>query len=189
MAKKENKTIKMFISKEEEIMEKLVKEDHAFRKLDKIVNFEKLIVPYRSLYSDMGKEGIDVAKGFKSLLIQFWEDYSDLEMEKALRENIAIKWFCGFELLEQTPGHTYFCKLRKRLGAKSIADLFNAANQELRTKGLFGDVFKFIGASSIISKTALWKERDEAIKRGEEKLNNANVSEYGSGQDAKWGAK
>lgn len=179
----------MFISKEEEIMEKLVKEDHAFRKLNKIVNFEKLIVPCRSLYSDMGKEGIDVVKGFKSLLIQFWEDYSDREMEKALQENIAIKWFCGFELLEQTPDHTYFCKLRKRLGAKSIADLFNAVNQELRTKGLFGDVFKFIDASSIVSKTALWKERDEAIRRGEEKLNNANVSEYASDQDAKWGAK
>jgi len=35
MVKKENKTIKMFISREEEIMEKLVKEDHAFRKLNK----------------------------------------------------------------------------------------------------------------------------------------------------------
>lgn len=179
----------MFISKEEEIMEKLVREDHAFRKLNKIVNFEKLIIPYRSLYSDLGKEGIDVVKGFKSLLIQFWEDYSDREMEKALQENIAIKWFCGFELLEQTPDHTYFCKLRKRLGAENIADLFNAVNGKLREKGLFGDVFKFIDASSIVSKTALWKERDEAIKRGEEKLNNTNVDKYAADRDARWGAK
>ena len=34
MLKKENKTIKLFTSTEEEIIEKLVKEDHAFRKLN-----------------------------------------------------------------------------------------------------------------------------------------------------------
>jgi len=40
---------------------------------------------------------------------------------------------------------------------------------------LFGDVFKFIDASAIVTKTALWEERDRAIKEGEEKLNNKNV--------------
>ena len=155
MLKKENKTIKLFTSTEEEIIEKLVKEDHAFRKLNNVVDFEKLIIPYRKLYSNTGAEGIDIVKGFKALLIQFWEDYSDREMEKVLEENVAVKWFCGFELLERTPDHTYFCKLRKRLGTKNIADLFNNINEILRNKGLFGDVFKFIDASSIVSKTAL----------------------------------
>ena len=49
------------------MMEKLIKDDHAFRKLNKIVDFEKLIIPYRKLYSDIGVEGIDVVKGFKAL--------------------------------------------------------------------------------------------------------------------------
>ena len=189
MLKEENKTIKLFTSTEEEIIEKLVKEDHAFRKLNKIVDFKKLIIPYRKLYSNTGAEGINVVKGFKALLIQFWEDYSDREMEKVLEENVAVKWFCGFELLEQTPDHTYFCKLRKRLGTKNIADLFNSINDLLKSKGLFGDVFKFIDASSIVSKTALWEERDKAIKEGEEKLNNTNVKDYAADKDARWGAK
>jgi transposase, IS5 family len=189
MIQEENKTIKLFTSTEEEIIEKLVKEDHAFRKLNEIIDFEKLIIPYRKLYSDVGAEGINIVKGFKALLIQFWEDYSDREMEKVLEENVAVKWFCGFELLEQTPDHTYFCKLRKRLGTKNIADLFNNINDILRNKGLFGDVFKFIDASSIVSKTALWEERDRAIKNGEEKLNNANVKNYAADKDARWGAK
>lgn len=189
MVQEENKTIKLFTSTEEEIIEKLVKEDHAFRKLNEIIDFEKLVIPYRKLYSAVGAEGINVVKGFKALLIQFWEDYSDREMEKVLEENVAVKWFCGFELLEQTPDHTYFCKLRKRLGTKNIADLFNEINGVLRNKGLFGDVFKFIDASSIVSKTALWEERDKAIKNGEEKLNNANVKNYAADKDARWGAK
>jgi IS5 family transposase len=189
MVQEENKTLKLFTSTEEEIIEKIVKKDHAFRKLNQIIDFEKLIAPYRKLYSDTGAEGIDVIKGFKSLLIQFWEDYSDREMERLLQENVAVKWFCGFALLERTPDHSYFGKLRSRLGTKSIADIFNSVNQELREKGLFGDVFKFIDASSIVTKTALWEERDKAIRNGEEKLNNQNVKNYAADSDARWGAK
>lgn len=189
MVKEENKTLRLFTSSEEEIIEKMVKSDHAFRKLQKIIDFENLIAPYRKLYSDTGAEGIDVVKGFKALLIQFWEDYSDREMEKVLEENVAVKWFCGFTLLEHTPDHSYFGKLRKRLGTKNIADIFNSVNQNLREKGLFGDVFKFIDASSIVTKTALWEERDKAIASGEEKLNNQNVKDYAADKDARWGAK
>ena len=189
MVKKENKTIKMFTATEEELIEKIVKEDHVFRKLNKIIDFEELFTPLQKLYSTTGAEGIDVIKGMKALLIQFWEDYSDREMEKALQENVAIKWFCGFGLMEETPAYSYFSKLRTRVGTKNIADIFNQVNERLKEKGLFGDFFKFIDASSIISKTALWEERDKAIADGEEKLNNANVKKYAADKDARWGAK
>ena len=91
MVKIENKTIKMITTAEEEIMDKMVRADHAFRQLNQIINFEDLISPYRDLYSDSGAAGIDVIKGFKSLLVQFWEDYSDRQMEKVLEENVAVK--------------------------------------------------------------------------------------------------
>lgn len=183
------KTAKMLLATEEEIFLKLVIRDHPFRKLNQVINFSELVSPLRNLYSDLGKTGVDIEKGFKALLIQFWEDYSDRQMEKAVKENIAIRWFCGFALLAETPDHTYFCKLRKRLGIKNIADIFNGVNKILRGKGLFGDVFKFIDASSIITKTALWEERDKAIAKGEEKLNNTNVKNYAADKDARWGAK
>lgn len=189
MVKIEPQTIRMITTTEEEIIEKLVKSDHAFRKLNNAIDFETLVSPYRELYSSVGVEGIDVIKGFKALLVQFWENYSDREMEKALEENVAIKWFCGFGLIEKTPDHSYFGKLRKRLGAENIADIFNSVNAVLRGKGLFGDVFKFIDASTLITKTALWEERDRAIKNGEEKLNNSNVDKYSADKDARWGAK
>lgn len=189
MVKKSDKTISMFTATEEEIIEKIVDEEHAFRKLDKIIDFEELFIPLQDLYSDTGAEGIDVVKGAKALLIQFWEDYSDRQMEKALKENVAIKWFCGFKLTEETPTYSYFSKLRDRIGTKNIADIFNKINLQLKDKGLFGDFFKFIDASSIITKTALWEERDKAIENGEEKLNNVNVEKYASDKDARWGAK
>jgi len=189
MVKSENKTVKWVTTTEEEIIEKMVRSDHPFRQLSQIINFAEIISPYYILYSDLGKEGIDIIKGFKALMIQFWEDYSDREMERLLKENVAVKWFCGFGLLEKTPDHSYFGKLRKRLGTKNIANIFNEVNAILRNKGLFGDVFKFIDASAIITKTALWEERDRAIKSGEEKLNNKNVANYAADKDARWGAK
>ncbi len=189
MIKTKEKTGKLFLTKEEEIIEKLVKEDHVFRKLNEVVDFEEILSPYYKLYSNIGVEGINVVKGFKSLLVQFWEDYSDREMEKCLEENVAVKWFCGFELLEKTPDHSYFGKLRRRLGTKNIADIFNAVNAELRRQGYFGDVFRFIDASAIVTKTALWKERDAAIRKGEVALNNKNVENYAADKEARWGAK
>lgn len=179
----------MFFGTENEVFDLVVKEDHVFRKLKGMIDFPKLTDPMRNLYSEMGTTGIDIEKGFKALLLQFWEDYSDREMENAVRENMAIRWFCGFGLSETTPDHTYFCKLRKRIGTKNIADAFNRVNETLREKGLFGDVFRFIDASAIVSKTALWEERDKAIASGEEKLNNANVKNYAADKDARWGAK
>lgn len=189
MQKAQKQTSKMILGTEEEIYSMVIPEDHAFRQLNSVLDFEELVEPMRKLYSDIGRSGFDIKKGFKALLIQFWEDYSDREMEKAVRENMAIRWFCEFSLKEETPDHTYFCKLRKRLGTQTIADIFNNINDILREKGLFGDVFRFIDASSIISKTALWEERDKAIKNGEEALNNINVDKYAADKDARWGAK
>ena len=179
----------MITTSEEEILKKLVTEDHAFKKISELVNFYDIVSPYYELYSNTGAKGIDIVKGFKCLLVQFWEDYSDRQMENALKYNVAVKWFCGFELLEKTPDHSYLGKLRKRLGTKNVADIFNKVNDVLRDKGYFGDVFKFIDASSIITKTALWDERDKAIKAGEEKLNNMVVNKYTADKQAKWGAK
>lgn len=183
------KTGRMLLSTEEEIFEKMVDASHPFRRLNEIINFSELILPLRDCYSDIGAEGIAIEKGFKALLIQFWEDYSDRDMEKALRENIAVRWFCGFGLMENTPDHSYFGKLRQRIGTNRLADVFQAVNEIMEAHGLFGNVFTFIDASSIITKTALWEERDRAIKDGEETLNNAVVSKYAADKDAKWGAK
>lgn len=184
-----DKTNRMFFGTEQEVFKMAIPENHPFRKLKKLIDFETLTIPLRKLYSDLGTSGIAIEKGFKTLLVQFWEDYSDREMEKAVRENLAVRWFCGFSLTEETPDHTYFCKLRRRIGTQKIADAFNAVNDQLREKGMFGDVFKFIDASAIVTKTALWEERDQALKRGEEALNNINVKDYAADKDARWGAK
>lgn len=184
-----DKTGKMLLQTEAEVFAAIVPTDHPFRKLNSLVNFTELVAPLMDCYSHIGDEGIPVEKGFKILLIQFWEDYADRQCEQAVRENMAVRWFCGFGLTEQTPDHSYLGKLRTRIGAERLAELFNRVNAILAEHGLFGNMFTFIDASTIITKTALWEERDRAIAAGEEKLNNRNVAKYAADREARWGAK
>jgi transposase, IS5 family len=189
MQKPQDSNIKMAVSTEEEIFNSVLNEDHPFRKLNALINWDQVTRPLRRMYSKKGRRGIDVKKGFKALIVQYWEDYSDRQMEKALRENLAVKWFCGFGLTEKTPDHSYFGSLRSRIGASKLAKLFNDLNMEMEKQGLFGNIFAVIDASAIISKTALWEERDRAISDGHKKLNNKVVSKYAADKDAKWGVK
>ncbi|PJA67325.1 DDE transposase [Candidatus Peregrinibacteria bacterium CG_4_9_14_3_um_filter_49_12] len=184
-----NPTGKLLLTSEEELFATIVHEKHPFRRLNEVIDFASLITPMRATYSTLGATGIDVEKGVKALLIQFWENYSDREMEQAVRENLAVRWFCGFSLTEATPDYSYFSKLRKRIGAKRIADMFKGLNATLKDRGLLGNVFAFIDASTIITKAALWEERDRAIKDGAKKMNNKNVMNYAADKDARWGAK
>lgn len=179
----------LLLTSEAELFNTIIDAKHPFRRLNEILDFGTLVSPMRAVYSTMGPNGIDVECGVKALLIQFFENYSDREMERALRENLAVRWFCGFGLSEVTPDHSYFGKLRKRIGTKRVATFFKEVNATLEARGLFGNVFTFIDASSIITKTALWEERDRAILDGAEKLNNKNVREYAADQDARFGAK
>mgnify|MGYP001569792805 FL=1 len=174
---------------EQEIMDKAVKEDHPFRQLNKLIDLDKIARNYRKLYSKTGTPGIPIEKAIRMLIIQFYENYSDRQMEQALVENLAVKWFCGFELGVSTPDHSFFGKFRERLDTDNIKEIFDLINEKLEKKGLIGNIFYFADASGIITKTALWEERDKAIEDGNSKLNNDNVKNYAKDKDARWGAK
>jgi len=161
-----------------ELLESLVRKDHPYRKILELVDFAELLKPFHKLYSTKGAAGIAVEAGFKCLLVQFFDDLSDRQMENALKDNFPVKWFCGFELTAQTPDHSYFGKLRSRIGTENLAGLFNQITEQLKAKNLVGNVFTFVDATMIVSKIALWEERDKAIKDGFGKLNNENVSDY-----------
>lgn len=167
-----NQTPKLNLSTEDEVFALIIDANHPFKRINEIIDFAVLTEPMRAAYSTIGAQGIDVEKGIKALLIQFWEDYSDRSMEKALKENLAVKWFCGFGLTEPTPDFSYFSKLRKKISTKRIATMFQEINTILEAHGLFGNVFTFIDASTIITKAALWGERDKALADGEQKPPN-----------------
>ena len=59
--------------------------------------------------------------------------------------------------------------------------------RKLKKNKLVSNAFTFVDASKLVSKVALWEERDRAISQGEEKLNNHNVKKVANDKQARYG--
>lgn len=167
----------------------LVRSDHPYRKLLELIDFEGLTNMLRVKLSKFGRPGYNLTTSFKGLILQWMEDLSDRELERFLQENNAAKLFCGFRLTEQVPDHSHWSRLREKIGTSRLVKLFNKLGDKLKKEGVISEVFTFVDASQLISKVALWEERDQAIKAGEEKLNNLNIRKYTKDKDADYGCK
>lgn len=180
------------------MLERIVPRDHIYRRLRALVDFEELLKPYESLYSKMGCPSEPLTRGFKGLLLQFWNDLSDRELESHLSDSTSARWFCGYSLEEQTPHNSYFAKLRSRIGVKHLGQIFNTITKALEEAGYVGKTFSFVDASQIVARVNVWKARDKALgdEENEErddddnpKMNNQNVGQYSSDPDARFGCK
>ena len=134
-------------------------------------------------------KGFGILRLFKCLLLQFMEYLSDRELERFLKENNAGKWFCEFSLTEASPTHTIFTRARERIGTERLAMIFNELRDQLKAQGYINEVFSFVDASQLISKAALWKERDKAIKKKYDKLNNEISPKVAHDKQARIGCK
>jgi transposase, IS5 family len=167
----------------------IVKSNHALRAVGRIISFEQLAEDFKELEKETGRKGYGVEVGLRGLFLQFFYDLSDREMEERLRYDIAFRWFCGMSMDEETPDHTYFCRIRGALGPGRISGIFKSINERAQKKGILRSVFSFVDASAVKSKETTWTQRDKALADGEEKLNNENVSGYSADKDARFGCK
>ena len=170
-------------------VEQLVPEKHTYRKLKKLLDFERIIKSVKVETSDIGATGFGKQRLTACLILQFMEDLSDREFERFIAENNAAKWFCGFGLLEKTPDYTTVCKFRNTVGTSRMGKLFQEVKRQMKAKNCCSEVFTFIDSSALVSKLSLWEERDKAIAVGYERLNNMVLPEVSADPEAKIGAK
>jgi len=170
-------------------LDNLVPQNHPYRKLKKLLDFDRIVKKLKLKTADTGACGYGRERLVLCLMLQFMENLSDRECERFLQENNAGKWFADFDLTDPTPDYSTLCRFRNELGCKRIELLFKAVQTQLREKGYFSDAFKFVDATALISRFSLWEQRDEAIKAGYDKLNNENVEQFAADKDAKIGAK
>ena len=170
-------------------IEQLVPESHTYRKLKKLLDFNRIVKSVKVKTFEHGANGFGKIRLIMCLILQFMEDLSDREFERFILENIAGKWFCGFTLLEKTPDFTTICKFRNTIGTKQMGNLFREVKRQMQAKKCCSEVFTFIDSGALISKLNLWEERDKAITAGCEKLNNEILPEVSIDPEAKIGAK
>jgi len=170
-------------------VEQLVSEKHTYRKLKKLLNFERIAESVTVKTSELGAIGFGKQRLIMCLILQFMEDLSDREFERFIGENNAAKWFCGFGLLEKTPDFTTVCKFRNAIGTSQMGKLFQEVKSQMQAKNCCSEVFTFVDSCALISKLNIWEERDKAITAGYEKLNNVVLPKVSADQEARIGAK
>ena len=170
-------------------VEQLVPQKHTYRKLKKLLDFERIRRSVKVKTHEVGAIGFGKIRLVMCLILQIMEDLSDREFERFIGENVAGKWFCGFGLLEKTPDLSTICKFRNLIGTKQMGSLFQEVKRQMQAKSCCSEVFTFVDSSALISKLSLWEERDKAIAAGYEKLNNEVLPEVSADPEAKIGAK
>jgi len=167
----------------------LVPKDHMYRKFVNIFEYGSIEQELKSLEKEDRYKGYGILRLFKCILLQFMEDLSDRELMHYLQENNSGKWFCDFDLTEKTPDYTVFSRVRSRIGTKRLSQLFKTFRNQLKSKGYISEVFTFVDATHLVSKAALWKERDAVIKKKMDKLNNETLPKVAHDKQAKIGCK
>lgn len=133
-------------------LDHLVDENHQYRKLKSIFNFNDANRELLVVESKSGYKGYGILRIFKCLLIQFIEDMSDRELEQYLCDNNAAKWFCDFDLMEKIPDHTVFSRTRKKIGTNLLAKLFLTLADQLNSHGDKSEIANFIDLAQLEAK-------------------------------------
>lgn len=170
-------------------LDELVSPAHQYRKFKSLFNFKAVETELLALECEANYKGHGILRLFKCLLLQFMEDLSDRELERYLGDSNAGKWFCDFALMEKTPDHSVFSKIRKKIGTEVLSKIFTKFRDQLRAQGYMSEVFTFVDASHLISKANLWEERDELRKLKYDKLNNETLPKVAKDKQAKIGCK
>jgi IS5 family transposase len=170
-------------------LDKVVDKGHSLRKIKISIPFDSLTYRIKDCVSDVGRNGYGLEVAIKCLFLQFYYDRSDRQLEREMRDSIAMRWFCDFGITDQTPDHTYFSRMRTMIGTKRIWKLFKLINKAAKEEGLIGGVFSFVDSSILKTKETTWEERDKALADGEDELNNKNIDGYSADKDARFGCK
>jgi hypothetical protein len=170
-------------------VEQIMPAKHTYRKLKDLLKFTSIIRAAKVKDSHLGAFGFGRERLVLCMILQFMEDTSDREFERFISENIAAKWFCGFDLIEKTPDFTTICKFRNLVGTKNMSRIFGEVKRQLQAQGHCAEVFTFIDATALVSKLNIWEERDKAITAGYEKLNNEVLPKVSVDKEASIGAK
>lgn len=177
------------MSYEDQQLDTAVSKNHSLRRIKAIISVSSLVYRIKDLVSTLGRKGYGLEIALSSLILQFYYDLTDRELEERLRHDMAFRWFCGFGVTDKTPDHTYFSRMRNLIGPKRIGQIFRHINKKAEAAGVMKNVFTFVDSSAIIAKGQMWEERDKALDDGEDGLNNNNVGKYGSDPDARFGCK
>jgi len=109
-----------------EVYSKLLPNDHLLVQVDQMIDFETLFEKMSVKYSNIGRGSKDPVMMIKIMLLEYIYGYSDVQMEKFIQTDIAIRWFLKLNLDEKGPDATTISHFRvNRITEKDTETFFN----------------------------------------------------------------
>ena len=140
------------------ICEQLIPPDSFYRKFKEIVNPLIQDKDFESMYCmDNGRPPISPGLLAKAMILQFYKNYSDRDMERACMYDIEIKYALGLRLDERAFDHSSLGDFRKRLlkNEKEKAIFDKVLNQLIEQKLIKADEVQRIDATHVIADVAI----------------------------------
>jgi len=93
----------------------LYHKDHLLRKIKAKIDFDFIYEEAKTYYSPIGRPSIDPVYLIKMLLVGYlYGVRSERRLEEEITLNMAYRWFCGFDLMDNIPDHSTFSQNRRR---------------------------------------------------------------------------
>jgi IS5 family transposase len=109
------------------VYDRIVPEDHFFRKLNEVIPWERFtrkLVKYYRGKARIGRPPYDPALLLKMLLVAYLYDLSERQVEEMARFNIPVKYFLGLAADELPPDHSTLTAFKRRLLERGNLDAF-----------------------------------------------------------------
>jgi len=109
------------------VYDRIVPEDHFFRRLNEIIpweRFTKKLVRYYQGRARIGRPPYDPAVLLKMLLVAYLYDLSERQVEEMARFNLPVKYFLGLGADELPPDHSTLTAFKRRLLDNGSLDAF-----------------------------------------------------------------
>jgi len=167
------------------LYDQLVPQNHFYRKLDEIIDWDRFTQALIEFYKGGGEYGrppYDPTLVLKMLFVSYLYNLSERQTEIYVNENVPAKYFVGLAIDKPAPDHSTLTYFKKRLIRNGNLDVFESMLAEMiqiaMEKGIqFGSI-QII--DSVHSVAHVNTSKDEKRKRKDKGPRDP---------DAKWGAK
>lgn len=138
-------------------MSSLVEEDHLLRKVDKILKTKWFRELVRPMYcDDNGRPSIDPESALRLMLAGVLLGINhDRKLMRAARDSIAIRWFCGYNLMDDLPHHSSLTRIRQRWGRDTFLQVLQHTVKQCADAGLLSHEMVHIDSTMIKADASL----------------------------------
>ena len=149
-------------------LEDLVPGNHLVRKLDEAIDMSFIYEEVKDLYSDFGRDSIDLVVLIKIAMIQYI--FGIPSMRKTIREievNFAYRWYLGYGMHEGIPHFSTFGKnySRRFKDTDLFEKIFSRILSEAASNGFLDTESLFIDGTHIKASANSHKYRNEVIQK------------------------